>query len=70
MINTGIQQKILGLNASEKIHLVEMILESLDKPDVDIQDKWIEESEKRFDAYKSGRIKSTSYEEVLKCLGK
>lgn len=70
MINDNIQQEILGLKALEKIHLVELILESLDKPDVKIQNKWIQESEKRYDAYKAGKIKALSYEDVMKRLEK
>ena len=65
MINEELQQQVLGLKALEKIHLVEFILESLDKPDLAIQEKWIEESEKRYDAYKAGNIKALSYKEVL-----
>lgn len=49
----------------EKIHLVEFILESLDKPDLAVQEKWIEESEKRYNAYTAGKIKAASYQEVL-----
>jgi len=67
MINENIQHKIMDLKASEKIHLVELIFESLDRPDLEIQNKWIEESEKRFDAYKAGKLKSYSYEEVMNC---
>lgn len=50
MINENIQHKILNLKATEKIQLVELILDSLDKPDLEIQNEWIAESEKRFDA--------------------
>ena len=70
MINEDLQQEVLGLKALEKIHLVELILESLDKPDVKIQNRWIQESEKRYDAYKAGKIKALSYEEVMKRLEK
>jgi putative addiction module component (TIGR02574 family) len=65
MINQELQNQVLGLKALEKIHLVELILESLDKPDLLVQEKWIEESEKRFDAYKAGKIKALSYEDVM-----
>lgn len=68
MIDKNIQQEILGLNVSEKIYLVELILESLDKPDVEILDKWVNESEKRYDAYKAGKVKALSNEEVMKKL--
>ncbi len=70
MINEELQQEVLGLKALEKVHLVELILESLDKPDMKIQNKWIEESEKRYDAYKAGKLKALSYEEVMKRLEK
>ncbi len=70
MINKNIQNQILELKASEKIHLVELILASLDKPDLEIQNKWNAESEKRYDAYKAGKLKSLSYEEVMKMIGK
>ena len=70
MINEELQQEVLGLKTLEKVHLVELILESLDKPDMKIQNKWIEESEKRYDAYKAGKLKALSYEEVIKRLEK
>jgi len=65
MINKELQHQVLRLTSLEKIHLVEFILESLDKPDPAVQEKWIEESEKRYDAYKAGKIKAVSYQEVL-----
>ena len=68
MINEELQHQVLRLKALEKINLVEFILESLDKPDMAVQEKWIEESEKRYDAYKAGKIKALSYEEVMKRL--
>lgn len=58
--------QIMDLKASEKIHLVELIFESLDRPDLEIQNKWIEESEKRYDAYNAGKVKALSYKEVMK----
>ncbi len=70
MINKDIQQKVLGLKALEKIHLVEFILESLNKPDIEIQNNWVKESEKRYDAYKTGKVKAVSYEDVMKKLEK
>ncbi len=70
MISRDIQQEVFGLNASEKIYLIDLILESLDKPDIEIQDNWIEESEKRYDAFKSGKIKAVSFKDVLKRMDK
>jgi len=70
MINENIQQKILELNATDKIHLVELIFESLSKTNTEIQDKWIKESEQRYKAFKKGKIKSYSYEEVMDMIAK
>ena len=54
----------MGLKALEKIHLVELILESLDRPDMEIQDNWINEPEKRYDAYSAEKVKALSFEVV------
>lgn len=61
-----LQTQALRLTASEKIHLVEFLLESLDKPDPEIQKMWVQESEKRYDAFLEGKNKSTSYNDVMK----
>ena len=44
-------RKAFGLQPTERIRLVEAILYSLDKPDVDIEQSWIAESEARYEAY-------------------
>lgn len=63
-----IKKEIRRLRASQKIQLIDFIYESLDKPDLDVQEEWIKESEKRFDNYKTGKVKSYSYEEVMKMI--
>ncbi len=65
MIQKELQSKALELNAIDKIHLVEILLESLDKPDPEIMNKWIKESEERYEALKKGKIKSRPYDEVI-----
>ncbi len=57
-------EKALFLNPVEKIQLVEMILTSLDKPDLSIDNLWIEEAEQRYLAYKEGKLKTTSWDAV------
>ena len=49
-----------NLQAIDKIHLVELILNSLDSPDPEIERVWVEESEKRYEAYKQGKSKAIS----------
>ena len=53
MVTKELEKKILNLNAIDKIHLIEIILESLNKTDPEIEKEWISESEARYAAYKS-----------------
>jgi len=70
MTTETLEKEALSLKSKEKIHLVELLLESLDKPDMGIQDTWIQESEKRYDAFKAGKVKAISYDEVINMLEK
>lgn len=49
----------------EKLRLVEAILSDLEKTDPEIEGVWAEESRKRWAAYKSGRIPTVAYEDVM-----
>ncbi len=64
MLTKELVSNVSGLKAIDKIHLVEILLKSLDKPDKEIENKWVEESEKREDAYKAGRLKGVSIENI------
>ncbi|MBN2541819.1 addiction module protein [bacterium] len=68
MVTENLQKEILRLKEEDKIKLVKLILESLDKTDIEIQNVWVKESENRYDAYKEGKAKLASYEEVMKRL--
>jgi len=70
MITKELQKKALHLNPLDKIHLVEMILESLDKPDPEIEKAWVAESEARYTMYKAGKIKAVTFDSVQKKLKK
>jgi hypothetical protein len=43
-----IKQDFSGLSPLGKTYLEEMIFDSLDQPSPDVEEKWINESEKRF----------------------
>jgi len=47
------------------MHLVDVILADLDKPDPEIDRVWANESRNRWDLYKAGRIPTVSYQEVM-----
>lgn len=59
-------KKAFGLKPTERIRLVEAILFSLDKPDADIEQSWIVESESRYEAYKRGEIEAVDWREIKK----
>ena len=59
-------KKATGLQPIERIRLVEAILYSLDKPDPDIEQSWIAESEARYEAYKRGELEAIDWEEIKK----
>jgi len=60
-----ILKEAIQLEPTEKTKLVEQLITSLDKPDKDIDKLWAEEAESRLDAYKQGKLKAVSLEEVL-----
>jgi hypothetical protein len=57
--------EIHSLPDTEKLKLVDEILTDLDKPDPEIDRIWAEEARKRWSAYKTGRISSLSYQEIM-----
>ena len=46
------------------------LLSDLDKPDPDIDRVWVAESQRRWKAYKAGKMRSVLYKEVMKRLKK
>ena len=55
----------LRLKAEERYEVVEKILQSLDKPDAEIDRVWAEEALHRARACDEGLMKTVSFEEVL-----
>ena len=64
MVTKEIKEKILALNEVERVRLAESTFDSLDKPDPEVEQKWIEESQRRYQAYKEGRIQPVSMNEI------
>ncbi len=54
------------LNPLERLQLIDALLETLDKPNPEIEKLWIKESDARYEAYKKGELKATDWEEVKK----
>ena len=53
------------LDPDEKARLVDQLITSLDQPDKELDKLWVDEAESRLAAYKEGKLKSISLEEVL-----
>lgn len=65
-ISDKLAEKIKSLPDNEKIKLVDSILMQLDKPDPEIDRIWAEEARARWRAYKTGKVETVSYEQVMK----
>ena len=64
-INSKLIENIQSLSDIEKLELVDSILMQLDKPDPDIDRIWAKEARKRWQAYKSGKLETVSYEQAM-----
>ena len=64
MIIQEIRKKILSMNELERIRLAEFIFDSLDKPDIEVEKKWIDESEKLYLRYRDRRSHPISLNEI------
>lgn len=53
------------LSANEKIELIDALLATVDKPDVEIDALWAKEAEDRLAAYNTGKIKALDLNQVL-----
>ena len=58
-------EEIRSLPEMEKLHLVETILEDLDKPDPELDSVWAEEARKRWVTYLKDRSSGTDYAVVM-----
>ena len=57
--------KALHLKPAEKSIVIEALMKSLDVPDPEIEKIWAEEAEKRLKAYKAGKLKTVSFEDMF-----
>ena len=61
-----VRKQVQALPDSDKLQLVNVLLTELDKPDPDIDRVWTAESQRRWKAYKAGKMKAIPYQEVMK----
>jgi putative addiction module component (TIGR02574 family) len=56
---------ISRMTPSERLELVDQLLDSLDRPDAEIDALWAHEAEDRLAAYRRGEIGSVTLSEML-----
>ncbi|HWR59393.1 MAG TPA: addiction module protein [Thermodesulfovibrionales bacterium] len=64
--NKELEDSIRSLPDSAKLELVDSILIQLDKPDPEIDRIWAKEARSRWKAYKTGKLETVSYGQVMK----
>ena len=64
-IPKDIFKQAISLQPIEKAELVDSLISSLDKSDSTLDQHWAFEAESRLTAYKNGKLKSVSIDEVL-----
>lgn len=65
MLKKQLKTNLLNLPAVEKLEAIELLSNSLDKPDPVVEEIIARESERRFAAYKSGKMKARNLASVL-----
>lgn len=65
MSSKEILKQAMALKPEERFLLVESLLNSLDKPDRELDEIWAREAEKRLKVYRQGSLKGVPVEEVF-----
>ena len=55
----------LTLKPQERYMIMKKLNDSLNVPNPEVEKAWIDESMRRYEAYKNGTLKTVSYEEVF-----
>jgi len=61
-----ILKEALHLRPAERLRLIEGLTKSLSKPDEKIEQIWEEESEKRYEALRQGKVQTIPLDEIIK----
>lgn len=55
----------MKLKPEERFRLVEVLIKSLDEPDMKLDEIWAEEAERRLKAYREGKLEGVPMEEIF-----
>ncbi|MBN2383400.1 addiction module protein [bacterium] len=59
-------KKALLLKPQERFKLVDGLIRSLDEPNKEIDEIWLQESQKRLQAHREGKTKGIPFEQIFK----
>lgn len=65
VMNKALVEQILSLDPAERMRLLDIIHGSLEKPDAKIDELWLDEAEKRLQAFNAGKVEGVPAEKVL-----
>lgn len=65
MSTTELIQAALKLAPHERYIVVDSLMKSLDRPDEELDQVWLDEAERRLKAYDEGRLGAVSMEQVF-----
>jgi len=66
MSSKEILEQAMALKPDERFMIVECLIKSLDEPDLNIDEIWAKEAEKRLKAYREGSLDGIPMEEIFK----
>ena len=61
----SILKEFLQLKPQDRFLLIDMLIQTLDNPDKEIDAIWVEEAEKRLQAHRQGRTQGVLYKDVF-----
>ena len=64
-VNRKFLKELSALPALQRLKIAESIIQELENPIPEIEIEWIEESERRLKAMKSGKVKTYTMEQVF-----
>jgi len=64
-MNKALVETVLQLKPAERMQLLNVIHNSLERPDASIDEIWNDEAERRLAAYKAGKTQGIPAEKVL-----
>jgi putative addiction module component (TIGR02574 family) len=63
---TAIKNEVLGLSATERAQLIDVLWDSLSEPELKAREAaWAAESERRIDAFDAGKLKARDAKDVF-----